>query len=74
MDGATSVALAGSWDGWQEHRLRALGQNIWEGALVLRAGTYHFILKVDDKEWVVPNGVALVTDRNGGMVGVLLVR
>ena len=74
MDGAKSVALAGNWDGWQEHPLHALGQDIWEGAFLLRPGTYHFTLKVDDRDLVVPNGIALVTDHDGGMVGVLLVR
>lgn len=73
LERASSVAIAGNWDGWQERPLWSLGGDIWEGALPLRAGTYHFNLLVDGKEWVVPGGVATVTDDGGGMEGVLLV-
>ena len=44
------------------------------GTLRLRPGTYHFNRLVDGKEWVVPSGVAIVTDGLGVMVGVLLVQ
>jgi AMP-activated protein kinase-like protein len=74
MEGARSVAIAGDWDGWQLHRLRSLGGDIWEGAYVLPSGTYHFDLQVDDRDWVVPSGVAVVKDRDGGMVAILLVK
>ena len=40
---------------------------------MLRRGLYHFNLLVDGAEWVVPKGVATVSDGLGGMVGVLLV-
>jgi len=73
MEGATSVVLGGDWNGWQPRALESLG-GLWTGALLLPPGTYHFNLLVDGKEWVVPSGVAIVTDRLGGMVGVLLVR
>jgi hypothetical protein len=74
MEGAHAVAISADWDGWQVHGLRPLGADVWEGAFALPAGTYHFTLQVDDKEWVVPSGVAVSTDRDGGMVAVLLVR
>ena len=45
-----------------------------DGTLLLPPGTYHFNLLVDGKEWVVPSGVAIVTDGLGRMVGVLVVR
>src|SRR6266542_1683551 len=34
--------------------LQSLGGALWEGALALSPGTYHFNLLVDDTEWVVP--------------------
>jgi AMP-activated protein kinase-like protein len=74
MDDAKSVAIAGDWDGWQPRPLHPLGGALWEGALALPPGTYHFTLLVDDSEWVVPGGVAVVGDGAGGMVGVLTVR
>jgi len=73
MPGARSVAIAGDWNAWQPARLRALGDDVWEGALVLRRGLYHFNLQVDGSDWVVPNGVAAVPDGLGGMVAVLIV-
>ena len=74
MEGARTVAISGDWDGWQVHGLRPLGGDVWEGAFVLPAGTYHFNLQVDGTEWVVPSGVAVLTDCDGGMVAILLVR
>ena len=73
MEGASSVAIAGNWDGWQTHALSAIGSDIWTGALALRPGTYRFNLLVDGKEWVVPNGVEIVTEDGGGLVALLLV-
>jgi hypothetical protein len=73
MEGASSVAIAGDWDGWQVRALSPLGEDIWESALALRSGTYHFNLLVDGKEWVVPGGVAVSTTSDGGMEGVLVV-
>jgi hypothetical protein len=71
MPGATSVAIGGDWDRWEPHSLRLLGNDLWEGSLMLRSGAYHFNLRVDGKEWVVPGGVATVTDGTGGIVGEL---
>jgi len=73
MAGASAVAIAGDWDGWQLRPLSSLGGDIWAGALALRAGTYHFTLLVDGKDWVVPGGVAIVATDGGGMEGVLVV-
>jgi hypothetical protein len=73
MPGARSVAIAGDWNAWRPEALRPLGGDIWEGALVLAPGTYHFNLLVDGKEWVVPGGVAVVSDGMGGLVAVLTV-
>jgi len=73
MDAQRSVAIAGDWNSWQPIPLRSLGGDIWEGALILAPGTYHFNLLVDGKEWVVPGGVATVPDGMGGLVAVLTV-
>jgi hypothetical protein len=75
MDSARSVAIAGDWNAWRPTPLRALGGGgfIWEAALVLAPGTYHFNLLVDGTEWVVPGGVAVVPDGMGGLVAVLTV-
>jgi len=73
MDSAHSVAIAGSWNAWTPVPLRGLGADIWEAALVLPPGTYYFNLVVDGQEWVVPGGVAVVSDGMGGLVAVLTV-
>ena len=73
MPDARTVAIAGDWNAWEPVRLRALGDDVWEGTLVLRRGLYHFNLQVDESDWVVPNGVATVPDGLGGMVAVLVV-
>ena len=73
MDAARSVAIAGDWNAWQPAPLRALGGDVWEAALVLAPGTYHFNLLVDGNDWVVPGGVAVVSDGMGGLVAVLTV-
>jgi hypothetical protein len=41
--------------------------------MVLAPGTYHFNLLVDGNDWVVPGGVAVVSDGMGGLVAVLTV-
>ncbi len=73
MEGARSVAIAGDWDNWQPHPMRTLGGDLWEDALVLPPGTYRFDLQVDNRDWVVPSGVAIESDRDGGMVALLAV-
>src|SRR5205807_5250259 len=57
MPGAASVAIAGDWNDWSLTPLTSLGNETWAGDLLLKAGTYHFNLRVDGKEWVVPHGV-----------------
>lgn len=71
---AQAVAIAGDWDGWRTHPLRPIAGDLWEGTFVLPRGLYHFNLLVDGRNWVVPAGVATVSDGLGGMVAVLLVR
>src|SRR5712671_2603560 len=71
MPAAQSVAIAGNWNAWTPASLRALGDDIWEAALRLQPGTYYFNLVVDGTEWVVPGGVATISDGMGGQIAVL---
>jgi AMP-activated protein kinase-like protein len=73
MPGAKSVAIAGSWNAWTRDPLRGLGNDIWERAFLLAPGTYYFSLVVNGTDWVVPAGVAVVSDGMGGLVAVLTV-
>ena len=73
MEGAGAVAIAGNWNAWRPDSLRALGDEIWEAALLLPPGTYYFNLVVDGTEWVVPGGVATIPDGMGGLLAVLTV-
>ncbi|HET7789668.1 MAG TPA: glycogen-binding domain-containing protein [Gemmatimonadales bacterium] len=73
MEGARAVAIAGDWDQWQPLPLTSVGEDLWEGVLALGPGVHHFNLLVDGKDWVVPRGVAFVSDGMGGMVGVIVV-
>lgn len=71
--GVGTVAIAGDWNSWEPMQLRAVGDDVWEGTLALTRGLYHFNVLVDGREWVVPNGVATVSDGLGGIVAVLMV-
>jgi hypothetical protein len=71
MPAARSVAIAGNWNAWTPAPLRALGDDIWEAALLLAPGTYYFNLVVDGNEWVVPGGVAVISDGMGGLQAVM---
>src|SRR2546425_13150083 len=71
MPGAHELGIAGNWNGWTPAPLRALGDDIWEAGLLLPPGTYYFNLVVDRREWVVPGGVATISDGMGGLIAVL---
>lgn len=71
MPAARSVAIAGDWNAWTPAPLRGLGDDIWEAALRLAPGVYYFNLVIDGKEWIVPGGVATVSDGMGGLLAVL---
>jgi len=71
MPGAHELAIAGNWNAWTPARLRAMGDDIWEAGLLLPPGTYYFNLVVDGREWVVPGGVATISDGMGGLIAVL---
>jgi AMP-activated protein kinase-like protein len=72
--GARAVAIAGDWNNWEPVPLAVArqGDDVWEGALLVPSGPHRFNLLVDG-EWVVPHGVATVTDELGGLVALLFV-
>jgi hypothetical protein len=71
MPNAHAVAIAGNWNGWTPAPLNALGNDIWEAVIPLPPGTYNFNLVVDGTDWVVPGGVATISDGMGGLLAVL---
>ena len=71
MPSAKSVAIAGNWNAWTPSPMHALGDDIWEAALRLPTGTYYFNLVVDGQEWVVPGGVATISDGMRGLLAIL---
>jgi hypothetical protein len=71
MPAAHAVGIAGNWNSWTPAPLRALGNDFWEAGLLLAPGTYYFNLVVDGTDWVVPGGVATISDGMGGMIAVL---
>jgi len=73
MPGAKSVAIAGDWNHWTPAPLRAVGDDLWEGRITLASGTYRFNLLVDANDWVVPAGVATLSDGLGSLVALLVV-
>jgi len=70
--GARAVAIAGDWNEWRPVSLVAVGDEVWERALLVAPGTHRFNLLVDG-EWVVPHGVATLADELGGLVALLVV-
>lgn len=73
MPGAKRVAIAGQWNHWTPAPLHALGDDVWEGTIRLAPGTYRFNLVVDGSDWVVPAGVATLSDGLGSLVALLVV-
>ena len=71
MPGARKLEIAGNWNAWTPAPLRAMGEDVWEAGLLLAPGTYYFNLVVDGREWVVPGGVATISDGMGGLIAVL---
>lgn len=71
MPAARTVAIAGNWNTWTPAPLRNVGDDIWEATLHLEPGVYYFNLVVDGNEWVVPGGVATLSDGMGGLMAVL---
>lgn len=73
IDGATTVEIAGDWNGWRPERMATDGRGKWLVPAGLAPGVYRFNLRLDGDTWYVPEGVPTVDDGFGGTVGVLIV-
>jgi Glycogen recognition site of AMP-activated protein kinase len=71
--GSSTVAIAGDWNGWTRTSLTHVEPDLWEVALPLSSGTYHFTVFIDDTAWTIPAGVPSVQDGMGSLVAVLTV-
>jgi len=71
--GPSTVAIAGDWNGWTRTSLTHVEPDLWEVALSLSSGTYHFTVFIDDTAWTIPAGVPSVPDGMGSVVAVLTV-
>jgi hypothetical protein len=70
---SSTVAIAGDWNGWTRTSLNHVEPDLWEIALPLSSGTYHFTVFIDDAAWSIPAGVPSVPDGMGSVVAVLTV-
>lgn len=73
IDGASSVEIAGDWNGWQPEPMSRDRSGRWLVPAGLQPGVYRFNLRLDGATWYVPDGVPTVDDGFGGTVGVLIV-
>lgn len=71
---ASSLAIAGDWNGWTPTPLRRIAGDRWTATLPLHPGVYSFSLLADGARWVLPEGSSSLPDGFGGHVGVLVVR
>ena len=63
--GATSVAVAGDFNQWEQAPMRRSG-NVWTLELPLEHGAYHYAFVVDGETWMVPaNATGIVDDGFG---------
>jgi len=63
---ASTVAVAGDWNGWTPVPLRRSRNGVWYADLAIPPGGYRYGFRVDGKEWQVPKEVAAVDDGFGG--------
>jgi hypothetical protein len=70
---ATTVEIAGDWNGWTPEPLVRDAAGRWTVAAVIAPGVHRFNLRVDGEHWIVPVGVPTVDDGFGGQVGLMIV-
>lgn len=73
LPGATTVAVAGDWNGWSPEPLEQRPDGRWALSVELPEGVYRFNLLVDGEEWRVPEGFPTEDDEFGGEVALLVV-
>ena len=72
-DGARTLELAGDFTGWEPVALAATGDGWWSVTLAVAAGAHEMNVRRDGGAWIVPPGLAVVTDEFGGTSGVLVI-
>ncbi len=70
---ASRVEVNGDFTRWTPVALRRASAGWWELEVSLSAGAHEVTVRVDGGRWLVPPGLATVTDEFGGRVGRLLV-
>ena len=73
LPGASTVEIAGDWNGWTPQPLSRDGSGRWVVPSGLAPGVYRFNLRVDGERWVVPDGVPAIDDGYGDRVGLLII-
>jgi hypothetical protein len=73
VPGARNVAIAGEWNDWTPVTLERLDGARWRADLALSQGVHRFSLVVNGRRWMVPPGIATMSDDMGGKVGLLVV-
>lgn len=73
LPGARGVELKGDVTDWAVVALRRAvhDDDVWEATVHKPAGVYHINIRVDDGDWMVPPGLPVVSDRFGGVTGLL---
>ncbi len=72
--GASTVELFGDFTDWQPIVLNNVGEHSWEWEIDLSPGVYRVNIRLDNGEWIVPNGLRAELDDFGSSVGILVVR
>ncbi len=70
---ASTVELAGSFNGWTPAAMRHAGGGWWELVIALPSGLHSLNVRADGGSWTVPPGLEAVQDEFTGTVGVLLI-
>ena len=75
VSGASRVELMADFTDWSPVPLtRGTAADEWEVAVVIGRGVHRVNVRIDDREWEVPDGLTAVRDDFGGSVGILVVR
>ena len=73
VPGAGSVEVTGDFTDWQPVPLEHRSGDTWGIHLPLRPGIHRLNVRIDGKEWIVPQGLRSEVDDYGGRVGILVV-
>ena len=69
---ATSVAVAGDFNGWSQAAMRRAPGGVWEAFVPAAPGRHQYTFVVDGAKWIAdPAAPRIVDDEFGGANGVL---